>query len=139
MEWVESAEIKAIKINKNYGKKQSKIALILMLVFISFVAGITIQYTTLIYGDLIIKFARNVLSYGNFLNIIFGISVIMSFISYICTLVYSIRTIVLGKTGINNKVNTKVTLKKGITYLVISSVLLLIFIGLLITNYIIQH
>lgn len=139
MEWVESAEIKAIKINKNYGKKQSKIALILMLVFISFVAGITIQYTTLIYGDLIIKFARNVLSYGNFLNIIFGISVIMSFISYIWTLVYSIRTIVLGKTGINNKVNTKVTLKKGITYLVISSVLLLIFIGLLITNYIIQH
>lgn len=139
MEWVESAEIKAIKINKNYGRKQSKIALILMLVFISFVAGITIQYTTLIYGDLIIKFARNVLSYGNFLNIIFGISVIMSFISYIWTLVYSIRTIVLGKTGINNKVNTKVTLKKGITYLVISSVLLLIFIGLLITNYIIQH
>ena len=139
MEWVESAEIKAIKINKNYGKKQSNIALILMLVFISFVAGITIQYTTLIYGDLIIKFARNVLSYGNFLNIIFGISVIMSFISYIWTLVYSIRTIVLGKTGINNKVNTKVTLRKGITYLVISSVLLLIFIGLLITNYIIQH
>lgn len=139
MEWLESAEIKAIKINKNYGKKQSKIASILTLVVICFIIAITSQYTTLIYGDKIISYLRDFLSIGNFLNVMFLISIILCVIAYIWALIYSIRTIILGKTGIKNKVNTTKTLKKGIIYLTISNVAMIIFLILLVVNFFIKY
>lgn len=139
MEWLESAEIKAIKINKNYGKKQSKIASILTLVVICFIIVITTQYTTLIYGDKIISYARDFLSIGNFLNVMFLIAIMFCVIAYIWSLIYSIRTIILGKTGIKNKVNTTRTLKKGILYLTISNIAMFIFLILLVVNFFIKH
>lgn len=138
MEWLESAEINPIKIDKDYGKKQSNIALILMLIVISFILGITLQYTTLIYGDVIIRFIRSILNIGNFINIIFGFLVVACLVAYVLSLIYSIRTIILGNTGVKNKVNTKITLKRGITYLIISNISMLVFIGLIIANYFIQ-
>ena len=125
MEWLESAEINPIKIDKDYGKKQSNIALILMLIVISFILGITLQYTTLIYGDVIIRFIRSILNIGNFINIIFGFLVVACLVAYVLSLIYSIRTIILGNTGVKNKVNTKITLKRGITYLIISNISML--------------
>ena len=135
MEWLESAEIKTVKIDESYGLKQSNIAFILMLIVVSLVLGISAQYITLIYGDSIIQFIRKTLSIGNFLNITFLISTMLCFVVYFWTLGYSIKAIVYGRTGIKNKVNTKNSLKKGIVYLIISNISILIFVGLLITNY----
>lgn len=134
MEWVESAEIKPVKIDKEFGIKQSNIAMILMLSLLVCVILVTFEYIIIFYGDTIIEYFREILSYGNFLNASFIIMAFTNYVIYLVGLVYSIRAIFLGRLGIKNKVNTKKTFNRGLTSLILSSLYILVFTVLIVVN-----
>lgn len=135
--WVDSAELKAVKIDKKYGKREADVSFILMISLISIVNYIVASYLLINYGDLVIAQIRNLLSKYNIFNISLLLMSVVSVFIFILTLVFSIIGIRKSKVGINHQVNTKTNLKMNIIYLSLTCLTMFIYVVLLIIKFLI--
>lgn len=126
--WVDTAELKAVKIDKNYGKKESYTSLVLAGVLAYFVMMIITTYLVLTYGEMAIEMAKDLLYQGNFFEVAsFALSG-LSLIVFAFLLWFSIKGMNKTKVGIIHQVNTKDNYSINVASLVIGT----IFVGLLI-------
>ena len=126
--WVDTAELKAVKIDKNYGKKESYTSLVLAGVLAYFVMMIITTYLVLTYGEIAIEMAKDLLYQGNFYEVAsFALSGV-SLIVFGFLLWFSIKGMNKTKVGIIHQVNTKDNYSINVASLVIGT----IFVGLLI-------
>lgn len=126
--WVDTAELKAVKIDKNYGKKESYTSLVLAGVLAYFVMMIITTYLILTYGEMAIEMAKDLLYQGNFFEVAsFALSGV-SLIVFGFLLWFSIKGMNKTKVGIIHQVNTKDNYSINVASLVIGT----IFVGLLI-------
>ena len=135
--WVDSAELKAVKIDKKYGKREADVSFILMISLISIVNYIVASYLLINYGDLVISQIRYLLSKYNIFNISLLLMSVVSVFIFILTLVFSIIGIRKSKVGINHQVNTKTNLKMNIIYLSLTCLTMFIYVVLLIIKFLI--
>lgn len=135
--WVDSAELKAVKIDKKYGKHEADVSFILMISLISIVNYIVASYLLINYGDLVIAQIRYLLSKYNIFNILLLLMSVVSVFIFILTLVFSIIGIRKSKVGINHQVNTKTNLKMNIIYLSLTCLTMFIYVVLLIIKFLI--
>ena len=126
--WVDTAELKAVKIDKNYGKRESYTSLVLAGVLAYFVMMIITTYLVLTYGEIAIEMAKDLLYQGNFFEVAsFALSG-LSLIVFGFLLWFSIKGMNKTKVGIIHQVNTKDNYSINVASLVIGT----IFVGLLI-------
>ncbi len=105
--WVDTAELKAVKIDKNYGKKESYTSLVLAGVLAYFVMMIITTYLVLTYGEIAIEMAKDLLYQGNFFEVAsFALSGV-SLIVFGFLLWFSIKGMNKTKLGIIHQLNTK--------------------------------
>ena len=126
--WVDTAELKAVKIDKNYGKRESYTSLVLAGVLAYFVMMIITTYLVLTYGEIAIEMSKDLLYQGNFFEVAsFALSG-LSLIVFGFLLWFSIKGMNKTKVGIIHQVNTKDNYSINVASLVIGT----IFVGLLI-------
>ena len=130
--WVDSAELKAVTINSKYGKKETDVALTLMVVTVSLISFIICSFLLINYGDMVIRTVRSFISQGNFFNIMLIVLSVISLVTYACVLWFGINGIKKSTVGINHQVNTKASLNMNIVSISIASAVLLFFIILLV-------
>lgn len=130
--WVDSAELKAVTINSKYGKKETDVALTLMVVTVSLISFIICSFLLINYGDMVIRTVRSFISQGNFFNIMLIVLSVISLVSYAFVLWFGINGIKKSTVGINHQVNTKASLNMNIVSISIASAVLLFFIILLV-------
>ena len=130
--WVDSAELKAVTINSKYGKKETDVALTLMVVTVSLISFIICSFLLINYGDMVIRTVRSFISQGNFFNIMLIVLSVISLVTYAFVLWFGINGIKKSTVGINHQVNTKASLNMNIVSISISSAVLLFFIILLV-------
>ena len=128
--WVDTAELKAVKIDKNYGKKESYTSLVLAGVVAYFVMMIITTYLVLTYGEIAIEMAKDLLYQGNFFEVAsFALSGV-SLIVFGFLLWFSIKGMNKTKVGIIHQVNTKDNFSLNIFSIVISSIGIVLLIAL---------
>ena len=130
--WVDSAELKAVIINSKYGKKETDVALTLMVVTVSLISFIICSFLLINYGDMVIRTVRSFISQGNFFNIMLIVLSVISLVTYAFVLWFGINGIKKSTVGINHQVNTKASLNMNIVSISIASAVLLFFIILLV-------
>ncbi len=130
--WVDSAELKAVTINSKYGKKETDVALTLMVVTVSLISFIICSFLLINYGDMVIRTVRSFISQGNFFNIMLIVLSVISLVTYAFVLWFGINGIKKSTVGINHQVNTKASLNMNIVSISIASAVLLFFIILLV-------
>ena len=126
--WVDSAELKAVTINSKYGKKETDVALTLMVVTVSLISFIICSFLLINYGDMVIRTVRSFISQGNFFNIMLIVLSVISLVTYAFVLWFGINGIKKSTVGINHQVNTKASLNMNIVSISIASAVLLFFI-----------
>lgn len=136
--WVDSAELKAVTINSKYGKKETDVALVLMIITVSIIAFIISSFLMINYGDVVIKTIRSFISRGNFFNIALIVLSVISAITYAFVLWFGINGIKKSVVGINHQVNTKPNLNMNILAISVSSGIISFFLVLLIVRMILM-
>lgn len=128
--WVDTAELTAVRIDKNYGKKETYTSLVLMGIIGIFTIGIIGSFLVINYGEFVISTLRTFLYQRNFFNIFLYVLSGLTLMCFIATLWFSINGIRKTKVGINHQVNTKDNYTLNIISLVFSSVLIFLLIVL---------
>lgn len=132
MNWVDTAELKAVKIDKSYGKKETYTSIILMGVVIYLVMMILSFFVVINYGESIIYFLKSFVNRGNFFNIAFFLLSFVTLFVFLAQVMFSVKGISKTRVGINHQVNTKDNYVVSIVSLVVTSAYILILLGLVI-------
>lgn len=132
MNWVDTAELKAVKIDKSYGKKETYTSIILMGVVIYLVLMILSFFVVINYGESIIYFLKSFVNRGNFFNIAFFLLSFVTLFVFLAQVMFSVKGISKTRVGINHQVNTKDNYVVSIVSLVVTSAYILILLGLVI-------
>lgn len=128
--WVDSAELKAVRIDKNYGKKETYTSLVLLGV-VSYLTIIVISSFFIInYGEIVISYLKNMLYQNNFFNIAISVLSVLAFVCFLVLVWFSAVGINKTKVGINHQVNTKENFSLNVVSLVFSSILTLLLVVL---------
>ncbi len=136
--WVEKAHLKPVMIDKEYGKKESIISLVLMGAVVSFIFFIVSAYLVIYYGDSFVNSIRSFITRGNFFDILLTVFAIVTIAVYGVMVYFSIKGISKSTVGINHQVNTKDSLTYNIISLSVASVFVVLFIVLVVLNYILK-
>lgn len=128
--WVDSAELKAVRIDKNYGKKETYTSLVLLSV-VSYLTIIVISSFLIInYGEIVISYLKNMLYRNNFFNIAISVLSVLAFVCFLVLVWFSAVGINKTKVGINHQVNTKENFSFNVVSLVFGSILTLLLVVL---------
>ena len=136
--WVEKAHLKPVMIDKEYGKKESIISLVLMGAVVSFIFFIVSAYLVIYYGDSFVSSIRSFITRGNFFDILLTVLAIVTIAVYGVMVYFSIKGITKSTVGINHQVNTKDSLTYNIISLSVASIFVVLFIVLVVLNYILK-
>lgn len=136
--WVEKAHLKPVMIDKEYGKKESIISLVLMGAVVSFIFFIVGAYLVIYYGDSFVSSIRSFITRGNFFDILLTVLAIVTMAVYGVMVYFSIKGITKSTVGINHQVNTKDSLTYNIISLSVASIFVVLFIVLVVLNYILK-
>ena len=136
--WVEKAHLNPVMIDKEYGKKESIISLVLMGAVVSFIFFIVSAYLVIYYGDSFVNSIRSFITRGNFFDILLTVFAIVTIAVYGVMVYFSIKGISKSTVGINHQVNTKDSLTYNIISLSVASVFVVLFIVLVVLNYILK-
>ncbi len=128
--WVDSAELKAVRIDKDYGKNETYTSLILMGVMLFLVISIISSFFVINYGDIVLQNIRAFISQGNFFNIALYVLSALALIVFIALLWFSINGLRKTRVGIIHQVNTKDNFSLNIVSIVISSIGIVLLIAL---------
>lgn len=128
--WVDSAELKAVKIDKTYGKKETYTSVILMSIVIYLSLVITSSFLVIEYGELAIASIKQLVTRGNFFNIALYVLSAICLITFGILLWFSIVGINKTKVGINHQVNTKDNYTTNIVSLVFGSIFMFMVVVL---------
>lgn len=136
--WVEKAHLKPVMIDKEYGKKESIISLVLMGAVVCFISFIVSAYLVIYYGDSFVSSIRSFITRGNFFDILLTVLAIVTMAVYGVMVYFSIKGITKSTVGINHQVNTKDSLTYNIISLSVASIFVVLFIVLVVLNYILK-
>lgn len=128
--WVEKAELKAVVIDKDYGKNETYTGIVLMGVLISLITFIISFFIVINYGEQMLEYVKNILFQNNFFNISLYCLSVISCVVYLVMACFSVKGIVKAKIGINHQVNTKENFVINVLTLIISSFYVLLIVGL---------
>lgn len=128
--WVETAELKAVKIDKDYGKKETYISLILMGIVAYLVMMILFTFITFNYGEMIISNIKNIITKGNLFSIMLYTLSALTLGTFLALVLFSVKGINKTMVGINHQVNTKDNYIVNIVSLIMGSIFIIILLVL---------
>ena len=137
--WVDTAELKAVQIDKNYGKKESYTSLILMGIVVYLTMMIISTYLVFTYGEMAIEMANDLLSQGNFFEVATYALTGLSLIVFGFLLWFTIKGMNKTRVGIIHQVNTKENYSINVVSLIMGTVFITLLIGFTILRIIMSY
>jgi hypothetical protein len=128
--WVDSAELKAVRIDKHYGKTETYTSLILMSIVLFLAVSVISSFFIINYGDIVLQKIRAFVSQGNFFNISLYVLSALALIVFLALLWFSISGLRKTRVGIIHQVNTTDNFTLNIVSIVISSIGIILLIAL---------